>query len=94
MTKNILPTVARAGMTEAFYTGIEEGYEDVLKEIEEMKEDFEGNAKEMFVLKALEKTILLQSKVEAENKKREMNKYNIKPKKKSLFRRLFTNKKA
>ncbi|PKE16732.1 hypothetical protein [Macrococcoides caseolyticum] len=94
MTKNILPTVARTGMTEAFYTGIQEGYEDVLNEIEEMKEDFEGNAKEMFVLKALEKTILLQSKVEAENKKREMNKYNIKPKKKSLYSRLFTNKKA
>ncbi|MEB8171700.1 hypothetical protein NGH30_07610 [Macrococcus caseolyticus] len=94
MTKNILPTVARAGMTEAFYTGIQEGYEDVLNEIAEMKETFEGNEKEMFVLYSLEKIVLLQYKLEAENKKREMNKYNIKPKKKSLLSRLFTNKKA
>ena len=94
MTKNILPTVARAGMTEAFYTGIQEGYEDVLNEIAEMKETFEGNEKEMFVLYSLEKIVLLQCKLEAENKKREMNKYNIKPNKKSLFSRLFTNKKA
>ncbi|WP_414052091.1 hypothetical protein [Macrococcus animalis] len=96
MKKEILPTVARAGMTQAFYTGVLEGYKDVLNEIEDMKDTFDGNEKEMFVLKSLERTILLQSKNETEKMHKGMSRFRILPKKRSIFNRLllFNHKKA
>lgn len=98
MKKSNLSTVAKAGMVQAFYTGVQEGYGDAIIEIEEMKKAFNENDKEMIILKSLEKSLVLSSKKQRENEKREMSKYRIVATKHSVLKKIihvfFRNKKA
>lgn len=89
MNKNHeLPVEARYGMTKSFYAGVQESYKDVLEEIREMKETFEANEKEMFVLNSLEKSIFLSVENEKLREQKAMNIFNVIEAKESILKRV------